>query len=283
LKRGVSEVLQLRKYRTNNRNIYSGFISILRSFFSYTQTHKVVDLTITFHKPYNFGMITTDTQNKSYNEGLFDHIEKYRQHDTTLLFQRLNYFLLSTSFFLAAFISLINSSKFSLDLQNSYYWIAQILCVVAFVVSLGFTVVNLINARIIYKVLKCLRDLENSKAEYLFKDNKPIFNNFMEKAVKPYKFSYKYLMIIPIYTIAYITQTKLDSNHDNNISIEDVAPHTWLVPILIAFLWLMIYFTLFINHWVLLSLVVLLFIFFGTLFCSMRKPAFVDRLSNIMN
>jgi hypothetical protein len=227
-------------------------------------------------------MITTNTRHSQENQELFDHIEKYRQHDTTLLFQRLNYFLLSTSFLLTAFIALINSSKFFLDFQNSYFWIAQTICFIAFVVSIGFSIVNFINARIIYDVLKCLRDLETSNDSYLFKENKPYFNNYMDELVKNKRFSYKYLVIVFVYTIAFITQTKIDSS-DNGIFLKDVAPHTWLVPILVAFLWFLFYFTLFFNHWVLLSLVVLLLISSVILFCYMRKPDFVRRLSEFMN
>jgi hypothetical protein len=180
------------------------------------------------------------TNNDEKLDVLRDYIEKYREHDTTLLFQRVNYFLIATSFLLTAFIATINSKNFTFDPNYKFWWIALVIAFVGFCISYGFLVANFINARIIYEINICLRDLE--KMSSLVKD-KASFNQYLYTLIPKHKFGIISVIKPYLHTITYFPYASLEEKFDNvspNIIHKDIAPHTWLIPAFMSLVWLVI-------------------------------------------
>ncbi|MBA2084202.1 hypothetical protein DMTZ50_0003 [Dehalococcoides mccartyi] len=77
-----------------------------------------------------------------------------------LLFQRLNYFLIASSFLVTAFATLLVAAKGCM--AGDQLVLAFLINAVGFYLSLFFAIINYLNTRIIWQKGKYLRDIENT-------------------------------------------------------------------------------------------------------------------------
>ena len=184
-----------------------------------------------------------------------NYIQEYIKRDTSLLFQRFNYFLVMTSFLIIAFVTIISSNRFAVDFYNSYYWVAQTIGIVGFLLSYFFSIVNFLNSRLIHDMGLFLRRVNRSQTIHRL----PSFADHVSNSlVRKYRFDYKYFWDVYRYTVAFIARTNLDSRSVKRGSADymDLAPHTWLAPMFIAYVWIVVYSIIFLDpRWLLPSVV----------------------------
>jgi hypothetical protein len=168
-----------------------------------------------------------------------NHIQEQINHQESLLFQRFNYFLLMTSFLMIAFVTIVLSSKFTADLSDNYSVIALVIGIVGFLLSYFFSIINFINVKIIHDIGLFLRKVISSGNI----NTLPSFGSHVSNKIVPqHRFRIKYFGSVYLNTIAFIFRTTLESPFakTETAGYMDVAPHTWLTPMLIAFVWTII-------------------------------------------
>jgi hypothetical protein len=169
----------------------------------------------------------------SYRNQIHEHIN----HVESLLFQRFNYFLLMTSFLIIAFATIISSDKFAADLSNSYARIALTIGIVGFLLSYLFSIVHFMNAKIIHGMRSFLSKVISSGNI----NTLPSFGSYVSNELVPHnRFKIKYFWVVYLNTVAFVFRTTLESPFVDTeaAGYTDEAPHTWLTPMLIAYIWL---------------------------------------------
>lgn len=139
------------------------------------------------------------------------------QHDSTLLFQRLNFFLISTSFLISAFVLIVINPGFGTVprlLELSY-----IVVLVGFVLSSLFSIINYMNSRI----LGLYKDLALSQTKY--SNHYAAIQSVFDKLGG---FWGLILGIIKDMINIFI----------HPINMRTPGFHTWLIPILFSIFWL---------------------------------------------
>lgn len=175
-----------------------------------------------------------------------NHIQEQINHNVSLLFQRFNYFLLMTSFLMVAFVTIVLSSRFTADLSDKYSVIALVIGIVGFSLSYLFSIINFMNVKIIHDMGLFLRKVISSGNI----NTLPSFESHVSNRLVPqHRFRIKYLWSVYLNTIAFIFRTTLESPFvkTETAGYMDAAPHTWLTPILIAFVWMIICSIMFID------------------------------------
>jgi len=175
-------------------------------------------------------------------------VEESKKHEVTLLFQRFNYFLLATSFLIASFVAMLailSNRGYSLSFDPSYL-VAHIIAITGFIISYVFSIINLLNARLIFGIDEYLRKLHS------LPDGNPYlhFSHVMDENVKNNTKTFrKYILGVYILAITFFSEydfTSGNDSRDRQNSFKNIAPHTWLIPLFFAFIWLCLYLVVFI-------------------------------------
>jgi hypothetical protein len=175
-----------------------------------------------------------------------NHIQEQINHSISLLFQRFNYFLLMTSFLMIAFVTIVLSNRFTGDLSNKYSVIALVIGVLGFLLSYLFSIINFMNTKIIHDMGLFLRKAISSGSI----NTLPSFDSHVsDRLVPQHRFGIKYFPLVYLNTVAFIFGATLEHpfTKTKTAGYMDVAPHTWLTPILIAFVWAIICSIIFID------------------------------------
>ena len=142
---------------------------------------------------------------------------KLQEREISLLFQRVNFFLISTAFLIGALAAFIVSKRATVDT----FLFSILICATGFILSFIFTIANYTNARIIDELHLYLRRIEDNDVvappyEYLdtvlntFSDFDKLSDDFKKK---------------------YVAKLKL-------VNYTKTAPHTWLIPFGFIFIWI---------------------------------------------
>jgi hypothetical protein len=177
------------------------------------------------------------------------HIQDRIDHNTSLLSQRFNYFLLVTSFLMVAFVILITSERFVPCAFNDYAKIALTISIVGFLLAYLSSIVNFINVRLIYAMRWFLDNGTDSENIHTLRR----FNHYVsDKLVPLLRFRIEYFWSVYLNTIAYIFTTVLKfpfvDMDAKKTGYMDEAPHTWVAPILIAYVWFIICLAILLDH-----------------------------------
>jgi hypothetical protein len=140
-----------------------------------------------------------------------------------------------------AFITIISSDRFVADLLNSYARITLTIGIVGFLLSYLFSIVNLINVRLIYAMGWFLSNGVNRENIHTLRR----FNSYISNKFVPLlRFGIGYFWSVYVNTIAFIfaaiLKFPLADMDAKKAGYMDFAPHTWLTPMLIAYVWLII-------------------------------------------
>jgi len=172
--------------------------------------------------------------NKTAADSLYQNSITLLTHQENLLFQRFNYFLVANSFLTIAFVTAsytsINNGNYAIQA------IAYILAASGLIISWIFIVINLHNAKIITRVHLLVRNTEYKlfllETKYL---NEAYFWD------KPYTFIYERISIDPELSTSRYNLILNPFEEVFNFFIKKkrllLAPHTWLIPFLFAFIW----------------------------------------------
>jgi hypothetical protein len=182
-----------------------------------------------------------------------NHVRARIDHNTSLLFQRFNYFLVVTSILMIAFVVVITSDKFAPCAWNDYAKIAITISIVGFLLSYFFSIVNFINVRLIYAMGWFLGNSTDSENIHTLRR----FNHYVSNKFVPLlRFRIEYFWSVYLNTIAFIFITILKfpfvDIDAKKTRYMDEAPHTWLAPMLIAYAWLIISLMIFLDSYYLL-------------------------------
>jgi hypothetical protein len=179
-----------------------------------------------------------------------NHIQERIDHNTSLLFQRFNYFLLVTSFLMIVFVILITSDRYVPCAWNDYAKIAIAISIVGFLLSYLFSIVNFINVRLIYAMGWFLGNGTDSQNIHTLRR----FDRYVSNKLVPLlRFRIEYFWSVYLNTIAFIFSTILKfpfvDMDAKKTGYMDEAPHTWVAPILIAYAWLVICLMIFLDSY----------------------------------
>jgi len=144
----------------------------------------------------------------------------YVVHETSWLFQRFNYFLIGIAFLVAALATIVSSQHFCLNGDGSYrylVWFALSLCVVGYLLSFFFAIVNHLTSIMIKRLHDTLYDEPGT----------PLFK-WTEKNLWPDGFPKGQHLFKGIHGLLWPS-----SGEEHQ-----VAPHTYLVPLGFCFFWL---------------------------------------------
>ncbi len=185
-----------------------------------------------------------------------NYIAEQIRHEQSLLFQRFNYFLLITSFLIIAFITVLASDIFAWINPQRLYWIAQTIAIVGILLSYSFSLVNLLNARLINDMGFFLNNVNCSWTRYF----QPHFMFHVSYILVPkYRFGIKNIFEIHYHFWVFIKNLIKRSGKTENLSYYDLAPHTWLTPLFITFVWIGLYSITFLDYlWLLPAVAVIL-------------------------
>jgi hypothetical protein len=198
-----------------------------------------------------------------------NYISEQIKHEVSLLFQRFNYFLLMTSFLIIAYVTVITSQGFILDSSYKIYWIAQTIAVVGFILSYSFSLVNLMNARLIHDMGLFLENIRVCGYSSL-----PHFNYYVSHNLVPtHRFRITYFFRIHYHMWYAFIGFFSRSTQSEDAEYKDLAPHTWITPMFFAFVWVAIYSITFLDIiWLLLpTVVVVSFIIYLAYSCARRR------------
>lgn len=155
-------------------------------------------------------------------------IEHYH-HDTTLLFQRLNFFFIAMGFLVAAWAQLMGDG--TRDLQI-------IVSVSGFLFSFAFALTNYLNTKIIWNIGAYLRKLEEMTTDEISIDDMPFHRTYgIVKDSLDFKInnivSLAFEMVASIFRLVFRPKDAGEKN---------VADHTYFIPLLFTFLWVVLLF-----------------------------------------
>lgn len=103
---------------------------------------------------------------KIYFEPIYKEASELVRHQEQLLFQRFNYFLLSTSFLLIGFITLaVNTINWIGVTNSTLMYLAYFMCAVGIFFSWVFTAINLRNSHILNRFYEYVEKLEDTITE----------------------------------------------------------------------------------------------------------------------
>jgi hypothetical protein len=177
-----------------------------------------------------------------------NHIQGRIDHNTSLLSQRFNYFLLVTSVLMIAFAVLITSDRFAPCAFNDYSKVALTISIAGIVLSYLFSIFGFMNVRLIYGMGWFLDNGSDSEDIHtLGRFDRYVSNKF----VPLLRFRIEYVWSVYLNTIAFIFGTILkfpfvDMNA-KKAGYMDEAPYTWVGPVLIAYVWLIICLAIFLD------------------------------------
>ena len=165
--------------------------------------------------------------------------DRVKQHES-LLFQRLNYFLISIAFLIAAFVQL------ALNTSNHSYPIALLVGIAGVLLSWIYTAINFSNAKILKIVYENANSLEKKyfKGEKLKASELPmnfVFSSIFESS--KFKVDWKTYIYDCIRGSA---QTSFNTGQKDYIP----SPHTWMIPYFFIVFWLaalVLYFIFFLK------------------------------------
>lgn len=158
-----------------------------------------------------------------------------------------------TSFLIIAFVTVVTvkTDGSTLVPSDKLYWVALTISIVGFFLSYGFSMTNFLNARMIYEMGLFLRRVNESKEQ----NSLPHFVDYVSKClVRKYKFGIRYVCDVPYQTIVFLVAL-LPYVKTKGVDYKDQAPHTWLIPMVFAFVWIVIFSVTFIEPPWLLPLV----------------------------
>lgn len=154
--------------------------------------------------------------------------------DIKLLFQRLNFFLIAMGFLLAAFATI-----FVVDESPELITVKYIIVVVGFLLSLLFATINYLNTWIIWRIGQYIRELENQDFKELVEEgNQPyqrVNQIVLDSMNRNHIFALTWEMIRSVWDVIFNPRKK---------AREGVADHTYIVPLLFAFIWVIIFIAL---------------------------------------
>jgi hypothetical protein len=179
-----------------------------------------------------------------------NYIQDRIDHNTSLLSQRFNYFLLVTSLLMLVFVILVTSDKLVPCAFNDYAKIALTVSIVGFLLSYLLSIVNFMNVRLIYAMGWLLGNGTDSENIHTLRR----FNHYVSNRFVPLlRFRIEYFWSVYLSTIAFIFTTILkfpfvDIDAEKTRYMDE-APHTWVAPILIAYAWLIICLMIFLDSY----------------------------------
>jgi hypothetical protein len=177
-----------------------------------------------------------------------DHIQDRIDHSTSLLSQRFNYFLLLTAVLMIPFVIIVLSDKFVPCAFNDYSKVALTIGIVGIVSSYLFSIFNFMNVRLIYAMGWFLGNGSDSENIHTLRR----FDRYVSNEFVPLlRFRIEYVWSVYLNTIAFIFGTIVkfpfvDMNAGKTRYMDE-APYTWVGPILIAYVWLVICLAIFLD------------------------------------
>ncbi len=172
----------------------------------------------------------------SENSG-FDRFVDITNREISLLFQRLNYFLVGSAFLVTAYATLIASSRGGLDdLQLN---LAYMINLAGFYLSLLFAFINYLNTQIIWNKDDKIRKLEegpDGERKYFkaFTESRNIVIGIYDKK----ELGNNHLLIFGT-----MIKEAIDFTYDaKGTSKKGLAPHTYIIPLGFWILWAILYF-----------------------------------------
>jgi len=164
----------------------------------------------------------------------YDIAASYFRGDLALLFQRVNYFLVATAFLIGGFIAINVGSNFKINPNSDSFYLALTITIVGILISYGFSVVNFLNAKIVFLIGEYVQQIEEGETCV------PPFRQINIIAAEN-KFSFLLLIYVYIHTLAYIGRVSIDKLRGKKTSEHreyiELAPHTWLLPMFFAVVW----------------------------------------------
>jgi hypothetical protein len=158
-----------------------------------------------------------------------------RQYES-MLFQRLNYYLVAIAFLVAAFVELA---------VNKYVYLALFMGGFSFALSWFYAALNYHNTIIMQKILANTAYLEKQIVDDGYLDNSRLPYNY-ESRPPEYPFGYKTLVEM----IKDVRMSFRNEKSNNGIG-RLLSPHTWLVPYSFILFWLgalIIYIFCYLKH-----------------------------------
>lgn len=159
-----------------------------------------------------------------------------RQHEA-LLFQRLNYFLISSAFLVTAFVVLLTNSfqkhTLSWDSICILFRLTILVGSIGFLLSWLFASINFHNSRTLKMSYKYLEDeLENNLLEGSKDITKLPYAYIRDKIFRSGDYDYGVTTVIYYPIVALPTLFKKGKDY------ELPAPNTWVIPLCFAIFWL---------------------------------------------
>ena len=191
-----------------------------------------------------------------------------KNREASLLFQRVNFFLIGTAFLITGFATL--TSNWNCESSCRILTLAYIINVAGLYLSIFFIIINFLNTRILRGIGDYLVDLENS-----FDENKevPMTPSIRIKEIVE-------LSVSEIYGICKFRKAFWDElcaivRSPTDVSRKTLAPHTWIVPLGLAVFWTVVFFLVLPFCWIAVAVV------FGFLGCVIPISKLFCRLSTI--
>jgi hypothetical protein len=177
---------------------------------------------------------------------IYNEINATLRHQESLLFQRLNYFLIAVAFITAAFSTLITNYLNHIG-NVALFIITLLISVTGFMVSWSFIVINYHNSQIIRYINLYIERVEQELEDGIYRpDRLPhtyLINTILRERI--FNPGLNGLFTIPfrgLHPLGYIMRIEPIARFFNKGSkradIDMPAPTTWLVPTIFAIIWL---------------------------------------------
>jgi hypothetical protein len=170
----------------------------------------------------------------------------YRNQDLTLLFQRLNYFLIGSAFLITAYATLITR------LTPDYTVVTVLTYVIEGVgiyLSLFFAIINYLNNVVIEKIDDYIRCLENTTSSNFVKPFTYLKNDIVA-SVQKYSFNNNPLNLLG----KVILEVIINLINPFNSSNHRFAPNTFIIPLGFFLFWILVTVLIKPNYWLFLNL-----------------------------